>query len=46
MTIMEFSLPLLIIIVIVLLKSIVQINEYERGIKFSQGKFYKIMEKY
>ena len=41
---MEFSLPLLIILVIVLLKSIVQINEYERGIKFSQGKFYKIME--
>lgn len=34
---------LLIIIAIILLKSIVQINEYERGIKFSQGKFHSIM---
>jgi regulator of protease activity HflC (stomatin/prohibitin superfamily) len=34
---------LIIIIVIVLLRSIVQVNEYERGIKFSLGKFSKIM---
>ena len=34
---------LLIVIAIILLKSIVQINEYERGIKFSQGKFHSIM---
>lgn len=32
-----------IVILIILLKSIVQINEYERGIKFSQGKFHSIM---
>ena len=35
---------IVIIIVIVLLRSIVQIDEYERGVKFSQGKFNKIME--
>lgn len=34
---------LIIIGVIVLLKSIVQIDEYERGIKFTQGKYNKIM---
>ena len=34
---------LLIIVAIILLKSIVQINEYERGIKFSCGKFHSIM---
>lgn len=34
---------LLIIVAIILLKSIVQINEYERGIKFSYGKFHSIM---
>ena len=34
---------LLVILGIILLKSIVQINEYERGIKFSQGKFHSIM---
>ena len=32
-----------IVIGIILLKSIVQINEYERGIKFSYGKFHSIM---
>ena len=41
---MEGILIVLVIVVgIVLLKSIVQINEYERGIKFSQGKFHSIM---
>ncbi len=33
-----------IIIVIIILRSIVQIDQYERGVKFSQGKFSKIME--
>ena len=41
---MEGILIFLIIVVgIILLKSIVQINEYERGIKFSYGKFHSIM---
>ena len=34
----------IIIIIIILLNSIVQINEYERGIKFSFGKFSKVMQ--
>ena len=33
-----------IIVIIILLNSIVQINEYERGIKFSFGKFSKVMQ--
>lgn len=33
-----------IIIAIILLRSIVQINEYERGVKFGRGKFKKIMK--
>ena len=37
-------LPLLLIIVIVILFSIRQISEYERGIKFTCGKFSGIME--
>ena len=37
------TVPLLIIILVVLLRSVVQVNEYERGIKFSLGKFNKIM---
>ena len=32
------------IVLIILLRSIVQINEYERGIKFYKGKFSKILE--
>ena len=32
------------IVVIILLRSIVQIDEYERGVKFSKGKFSKIMQ--
>ncbi len=35
---------LLIILVIVCIASIVQVNEYERGIKFSLGKYSKIMQ--
>jgi len=35
---------LIILFIIILLRSIVQINEYERGIKFSQGKFSTIMQ--
>jgi len=39
-----FGIFLIIIIIIILLRSIVQINEYERGIKFYKGKFSKLME--
>lgn len=35
---------ILIVLFIILLKSIVQVDEYERGIKFTQGKFSEIME--
>ncbi len=35
---------LIIILVVILLKSIVQIDEFERGIKFTQGRFTEIME--
>ena len=35
---------LIIIVIIIILKSIVQINEYERGIKFRKGKFDSIMQ--
>lgn len=35
---------IIIIVVIILLRSIVQIDEYERGVKFSKGKFSKIMQ--
>ena len=35
---------IVIVIVIILLRSIVQIDEYERGVKFSKGKFSKIMQ--
>ena len=35
---------IVIIVVIILLRSIVQIDEYERGVKFSKGKFSKIMQ--
>ena len=40
---MDFMVVLLIIIGIILLASIKQVNEYERGIKFTFGKFSKIM---
>ncbi len=38
------TIVLLVIIAIILLRSIVQVNEYERGIKFNLGKFAKIMK--
>lgn len=38
------TLVLIAFIVIILIRSIRQINEYERGVKFSFGKFRKIME--
>ena len=34
---------LIVIVLIIILRSIVQINEYERGIKFYKGKFSKIL---
>lgn len=33
-----------VVIVIILLRSVVQIDEYERGVKFRKGKFNKIMQ--
>ena len=41
---MEFGIILLIIIGVILLRSIRQINEYERGVLLRFGKFHKIME--
>ena len=41
---MEITIALIVFIIIIILKSIKQINEYERGIKFTKGKFSKIME--
>ena len=38
-----FGIVVIIIVVIILLRSIVQINEYERGVKFFRGKFSKIL---
>ena len=41
---MEFGSLLLIIVVIIILSSLKQINQYERGVKFTIGKFTKVME--
>lgn len=41
---MDLIYIILIIVVIIILASIKQINEYERGIKFSLGKFSSIMK--
>lgn len=41
---MEFLLVILGIIVIINLASLKQINEYERGVKFTAGRFSKIMQ--
>ena len=38
-----FSIVLIVIVAIILLRSIVQVNEYERGVRFTLGKFSKIM---
>ena len=40
---MEFIFPILIVVGIILLCSIRQINEYERGILFQFGKYKKIL---
>lgn len=40
---MSLLIPLLIVVAIILLSSIKQVNEYERGILFSFGKFNKIL---
>jgi len=37
-------LPILIIVLLVVLSSIKQVNQYERGLKFTLGKYTKIME--
>lgn len=39
-----FITPITVFIVVILLISIRQVNQYERGIKFTLGKFTKIME--
>ena len=41
---MTGTIILVIIIAIILLRSIVQVNQYERGIKFNLGKFHCIMK--
>lgn len=41
---MELLVTILIVIAVIILVSIKQINQYERGIKFTLGKFSKIME--
>lgn len=35
---------IVVIVAIIILRSIVQIDQYEKGVKFTQGKFSKIME--
>ncbi len=41
---MGFIIAIAVILLIIVLASIKQINEYERGVKFSFGKFKKILE--
>ena len=41
---MELLISLLVLIGLVALFSMRQVNQYERGIKFKRGKFYKIIE--
>lgn len=40
---MGLALPIIVVVLVIILTSIRQINEYERGIKFRFGKFNKIM---
>ena len=40
---MEFLIFLLVVLGVILLKSIKQINEYERGLLFTFGKFSRIL---
>lgn len=39
-----FVIFIIVIAIVILLKSIVQINEYERGVKFTKGKFSKMLD--
>ncbi|MFA5886417.1 MAG: SPFH domain-containing protein [Patescibacteria group bacterium] len=41
---MEFFTPLVMIIIFVILISLKQINQYERGVKFTMGRYHGIME--
>ena len=41
---MDFLFVLLVVIIVIILASIKQVNQYERGIKFTLGKFSKIMQ--
>ena len=38
-----FGIVLIVIVAIIILRSVVQVNEYERGVRFTLGKFSKIM---
>ena len=40
---MQIIIPIIVVIVALILKSIVQVNEFERGVRFTLGKFSKIM---
>lgn len=44
MEFLDIIVPILVILLIIILSSIKQINEYERGVKFTLGKYSKIME--
>lgn len=44
MEFLEIIVSILVILLIIILSSIKQINEYERGVKFTLGKYSKIME--
>ena len=38
-----FSIVIIFVVIVILLRSVVQVNEYERGVRFTLGKFSKIM---
>ena len=38
-----FSIVVIFVVIVILLRSVVQVNEYERGVRFTLGKFSKIM---
>ncbi len=41
---MEFFTPIIVFVVLLLLSSLKQINQYERGVKFTLGRFSKMMD--
>ena len=41
---MEFIIPIAIVVVFIILGSIKQVNQYERGILFTKGKFSRVMK--